>query len=352
MDRNRLKLLILAIALILLVGLFIVTPGILEPALLACMFATMLEPGVIWAERQGTSRRHALILFFTLGFALFSLISAFCIVRISSEWHALRSLSYLKQADATLSTWDEWIHGILPFLPPFANTLQDIQKTLLAQTPTFFTSGFLWLLLTPAFTFMLLDDGSRFLRLLFNMVPNPYFETSFAITRSVLFSIASYIRAKILEAFLVGLMVSLGLIIMQVPYALVLGMIAGCTNIVPYLGPLLGVLPVFIIALVDTRFHNWSIASVYLLANCIDMFIIFPIVVAKLVRLHPLLILSSVALGQKYGGLLGMILSVPLASTCKILLEACFEALYVPKKLKKPRLTPPEPLLQEQKNMT
>ena len=131
-----------------------------------------------------------------------------------------------------------------------------------------------------------------------------------------------------IEGLLLGIMVGAALSFLDFPYPIALACIAGLTNIVPYLGPVLGALPGLLIAMFDPTIgiHVNSVFLAYLIPNLIDMTFIFPVIVAKLVNLHPLLLLVSVILGQNYAGVAGMLLSIPLATILKIVLQEIYRS--------------------------
>jgi putative permease len=72
----------------------------------------------------------------------------------------------------------------------------------------------------------------------------------------------------------------------------------------------------------------WSVLLVYGIANAVDMLVIFPVVVAKLVNLHPLLLIAVVAIGQRYYGLVGMLISVPVAAAIKVIVQQIYFTVY------------------------
>ena len=71
------------------------------------------------------------------------------------------------------------------------------------------------------------------------------------------------------------------------------------------------------------------------------MVVIFPVIVAKLVNLHPLLLIAVVAIGQQYYGLIGMLVSIPIATACKVILGEIHSAIY---EQRSARREPPVPL--------
>jgi putative permease len=186
------------------------------------------------------------------------------------------------------------------------------------------------LFLIPILTFCLLSQGRSIRRSFFQLVPNRFFESVYIVTHGVFSAMSDYLRAKIIEAFLVGSMTTTGLVFAHSPYALVLGFWAGITNIIPYIGPILGAAPGVLIALMDPSNPSliWTTITVYTVANLIDAIVIFPGIVAKLVNLNPLVLIASVVIGQYYYGILGMLISIPIAAAIKVVLYEFYVIVY------------------------
>ena len=176
-----------------------------------------------------------------------------------------------------------------------------------------------------------MSEGRKIRRGFFQLVPNRFFESVFIVTHGVGSALSDYLRAKLIEAFLVGLITAAGLSLIHAQYAIVLGFWAGVTNILPYIGPILGAVPGLAIAALDAHGNAgaiWASAMVYGSANMIDAMVIFPGVVAKLVKLPPLVLIASVILGQYYGGIVGMLVSIPIAAAIKVLLSELYVIIY------------------------
>ena len=94
------------------------------------------------------------------------------------------------------------------------------------------------LFLVPILTFCLLQEGRRIRRGFFQLVPNRFFESVYIVTHGVGSALSDYLRAKLIEAFLVGWITGCGLWLVHSPYAIVLGFWSGVTNILPYIGPI------------------------------------------------------------------------------------------------------------------
>ena len=139
-----------------------------------------------------------------------------------------------------------------------------------------------------------------------------------------------YIFAKFIEATIVGTIITMGLYILDIRFFLLLGLIAAVTNIIPYVGPLLGSAPGIVLVMAEYGMGptTGGVVLLYLIANAIDIASVFPILVSKIVDLHPIIVVVSVILGSQYFGLVGMIISIPVAAAVKLIIHEIYSEVY------------------------
>ena len=217
------------------------------------------------------------------------------------------------------------------FLSDLLTTSKGYFKEVALEIPKIIGNVLEWVLIIPLLLFFMLKDGRSFKRLLLRITPNSIFEKFYAVGHQFNKKLGGYMLAKFFEASLLGIMISSALSIAGVDFALILGLIAALTNIIPYVGPLLGSVPGLIIVLAKYGPGNlfYAVFFIYLIANVVDLAIIFPVLVSKIVDLHPVVVVLSVILGSQYFGLVGMVISIPCAAAVKLITEVLFEEFYL-----------------------
>ena len=134
--------------------------------------------------------------------------------------------------------------------------------------------------------------------------------------------ISLFIRGALLDAVFVGILSSIGLSILGLEFGVFIGVFAGICNIIPYFGPILGMVPAFLIGWLTEDFMQGLLAIVILLlVQQIDSNIIYPKVVGSSTGLHPLAVLLSVSVFGYFGGIVGMLLAVPSAGVITIFIK-------------------------------
>lgn len=130
---------------------------------------------------------------------------------------------------------------------------------------------------------------------------------------------SKFIRGVLIDALCVALLSSIGLSIMGLEFAVLIGVFAGIANVIPYFGPIIGMIPAFIVGVFTDNIWTGIIAVIILFAvQQIDSNLIYPKVVGSSTGLKPLFVLLAVSVGGYYAGILGMVLAVPLASVLQL----------------------------------
>jgi len=187
------------------------------------------------------------------------------------------------------------------------------------------------LALAPFLAFFFLRDGPKIKKALIRAVPNRYFEMALSIHYEVDRQIRSFFKGQCLEAMGVGLLAWIGLWWIGLNYAFFVGLVAGLTNLIPYIGPLVGSVVGVAVALIDGQsiLLAVKVVAVLMAVQFLDSALLSTLIVGYSVDLHPVLIVLAVIVGGKTMGVMGMLLGVPLlaatVATIKILARG-FEA--------------------------
>ena len=209
--------------------------------------------------------------------------------------------------------------------------LETHGSDLLSRFPDYLSALFEWMLLVPMFLYFFFIESRKFSRSFLEAVPNPIFEKSYVLFSQFNTKFGEYIIAKFIEATILGTIVTLGLLLVGFPYPFILGFIAGVTNILPYIGPVIGFVPAFFIALLskDPNVSMLAMVIVFAVANLIDMILVFPLLVSKIVNLHPIVVVVSIIIGSQLAGIVGMIVIIPFIAFFKLLFKEIYKDLSV-----------------------
>lgn len=140
--------------------------------------------------------------------------------------------------------------------------------------------------------------------------------------------VSQFVRGQLLDALLVAVMASIGFTVIGLDFAVLIGCFAGLCNVIPYFGPIISAVPAALIGFLTGGLTEGLLAiMVVLIIQQIDSNITYPRIVGSSTGLHPLFILISVSVGGYYGGILGMIVAVPITAILRVLIMKKIDAI-------------------------
>lgn len=174
-------------------------------------------------------------------------------------------------------------------------------------------------ILAPIFAFYILIDVPHLRRVAEGLIPESVREDVVLVSRRLNHALGGFFRGQLMVAFIVGLMSSIGLRIIDLPFWLIIGMIAGFFNLVPLIGPWVGGVPAVFIALTTREPITavWAVL-VMVIVQQIDNHFISPLVMKRAVKLHPVVVMVVLLLGGSLFGFFGLLIAVPLTAAVKI----------------------------------
>ena len=135
-----------------------------------------------------------------------------------------------------------------------------------------------------------------------------------------------FIRSQLLEALLVGILSMIALSIAGIKYSFVIGIIAGISNMIPYIGPIVGTILAAIMGLLSGNpIKILSAIIAMFVVQQIDNHLLAPQIIGNSVGLHPVFTMMAILIGGNIGGLLGMLIAVPLAASFKVLFNTWYD---------------------------
>lgn len=222
--------------------------------------------------------------------------------------------------------------GVKLSLDPVTYIMKNVESQgaiLLSKLPTLVSGILEWMLLVPLFLYFFFKESKAVRVKFMEFIPNSIFEKTYYLVSQFNSKFGEYIIAKFIEATILGSIVTVGLLLISFPYPFILGIIAGVTNILPYVGPVIGFIPALAVALLSQNPDVTLVSAtfIYLIANVVDMVLVFPLLVSKIVNLHPILVVVSVLAGGQIGGAVGMIVVIPVVAFVQLLFKEIYQDL-------------------------
>lgn len=320
-----------------LILILITVENLLLSVVLAFVINYMLGPIVNFMERNGFNRLVSTLIVFTLAGIIVGFGITAVIPLLSRQISLFQDQlpQYINGTAELISEFELWVQERIgtSFQTDFSLDVQQLMvewtKSLFEDLPTFLSKIGTTLILAPFFAFFLIKDGRGFSKSFLSLVPNHLFELTLNMYYQINEQMGQFVRARLAEALIVAFVVFTGLWTMNFPFASLLALFAGLTNLIPYIGPVIGAIPALLIAMIsgDSSIAVAMICVVYGTAQIIDIFFIIPLVVAKLVNLHPVTVVIAIIIGAQLLGILGMIISIPVASALKVIFTNVYKHL-------------------------
>lgn len=325
---NRIKLFFFLGSLLLLFIVIAQTKNFFVSFLAAFVSYYLLAPMVDFLERRGFSRKLATAVpFLIVSVSLLVLGQIFIplLIEQTSDFqkqlpqYTITANQLLKQLESNVSNFLTPIFSV-DLRGQLEPEISGWTKLVFEKLPQYISSSLTLLILAPFLTYFMLVDGRDFFRKILSLVPNNLFELSLNLSHQVNTQMGGFIRARLIETIIISICIWLGLLFLDFPYSLVLGLFAGIMNIIPYIGPIFGALPAVVISFGNggNQTELLWILAIYGGAQLLDTVLFVPFVVAKIVDLHPVTVVLAILVGSQVLGVLGMIISIPLFSALKV----------------------------------
>ena len=312
--------------------------GVLLPFCVAVLIAYLLEPFGQFNRRLLKLKGRLIAIFVTLFEVtfLFGLLCYFVVPMITSEMtHMAHLLREYSSSAPDTPFLPESVHALIKKYVDFESIATlilhhedqiKLMENVITSTWSVLTSGISmiigllsWFIVFLYVIFIMLDY-ERLAKTLRHMVPPSCRSTVFRISGDVQKSMNHYFRGQALVAFSVGVLFSIGFMIIGMPLALVLGMFIGLLNMVPYL-QLISIIPTTLLCLVcsvdsgvDFWVIFWECMAVYIVVQAIQDLILTPKIMGKAMGLNPAIILLSLSVWGSLLGFLGLIIALPLTT--------------------------------------
>ncbi len=304
--------------------------GLVELIIVAAILAYVLDPVASMLEARGMSRLLSTAIIFV---GIISLIaggiSIFLPLIKSEITNFAEAISSGKASEMVINIENTIKERFSFFGVADLNLMQQSQEFMKAfgnqmlgytkNIPSIFTSS----LIIPFIMFFLLKDGREIIKQFISLMPNRYFELTITLIHKTDRQLGGYIRGQLIDSAIIGTLSGLALWYLDVKYFIIIGIFTGIANLVPFIGPIVGAIPAVIVALIDTGGLSkpLSVIAAFTMVQLIDNAAVKPIVVAKMVSLHPIVVLLSVIIGGKFFGIIGMLVSIPVVGVTKVIIQ-------------------------------
>lgn len=314
--------------------------AILPPLLVAVIQYYVMNPVVDWCERKFKIPRVVTIL------------ALFIIVIVALIWiiNILVPIAQ-NQVNSLIKNWPHiWNDAVNatqsalrdPRLSAFKGSIKgminDTQRTLfksgqntinatignISSAVSIITMVAMTLLTAPFILFFMLKDGHQLRPYITRFAPERWQASFSKLLYDINYAVASYVRGQITVAFWVGVMFSLGYILIGLPYGLALAILAGVMNLIPYFGTPIAMIPVVVISIMTSGSMLIKVLIVFAIEQTIESRILSPWVMGSKMEMHPITTILLLIGASAVWGLWGVIFGIPIYAILKIIVSRVY----------------------------
>lgn len=181
----------------------------------------------------------------------------------------------------------------------------------------------LLLTIVPFILFYMLREGEKAPQFVLRLLPKKYRkheEEAKQILVEMDNALSAYIQGKIILSFLVAVLMYIGYSVIGIEYSLILAVIVLFTNVIPYVGLFIGIIPSLVVAFIDSPSMVIRVFIVFVIVLQVEGNLLTPWVMGKKMDIHPLTIVLLLLLAGSFGGLMGIIIAVPAYAVIKVVI--------------------------------
>ena len=299
---------------------------IIFPLFFAAIFAIMLQPVEQWLLRHRVPKLLAITLTVVLGVA--SLLGLLYFIYLEASQLSSQMPLFKAKFAQTTTQVHEWLQSNFGFsdqkLQGWVGEAGNRASTLLGGTLAAVSGLLVVATLIPVYIFLLFLYQRRLVDFLTQVFSGHRQDSGVAeVLRESKATIQSYMVGLLIEASIVAMLNTTGLLIIGVPYALLLGVIGALLNFIPYIGGLIAIALPMLMAFVTMPSYGYALAvvAVYITIQFVDNHFLIPRIVASKVKVNALVAIVGVLVGNAIGGVAGMFLALPVIAILKIVFD-------------------------------
>ncbi len=324
------KLALILISLIALCFIAIEAKELLSPIIFALLFSVALLPLVNFFERRlklpGGSAAGLSVILLLAAFVLFFYFLGSQISRLAQDWP-----QFQEQINSSIGDLQQWVDNTLninvkqqmKYVNKATTEALSSSSTFIGATVSSLSGILLFLVFTMIYTFFLLLYRHHLLKFLIAVFKEENSVTVYDIAEHVQYIVRKYILGLLLEMLIVSAICCIAFLLLGVKYAVLLGIITGIFNLVPYIGIFtslaLGTFITFATGAAGTKIL--LVAIVYVVVHLVDSNVLLPTIVGSKVRINALVTVLGVISGEMIWGISGMFLSIPVIAMAKIIFD-------------------------------
>lgn len=298
---------------------------------IAVLFSAVIEPMVNRLQVKKIPRWIGILLIYFVLFLLVAIAVYFLIPPLEKQFtdFAKNSPEYLGKITAPLEKVDIFFErqnisfDAKQITDNLSQEIYGYSNNIFSTTVGIFT-GFLSVIIVLTLTFYMAVEEDGIKKFIVLIVPARHKEYAASLVMRIKAKITRWMHGQLLIMLSIFALDFIGLSLVGVPYALFLAIFAGIMELIPYAGPVISAVPGVFLGFMISPFTGFMALVVYLVAQQFESHVVIPQIMKKAVGLNPVVIILALLIGAKLAGVIGAILSIPIATAIGLFLSDMF----------------------------
>jgi predicted PurR-regulated permease PerM len=297
------------------------------------VLASAINPWVDWLQRRKIPRALS-VLFIYL--SALTVISSVIYLLIPPIYEQIQELSY--NLPRTLENISSSFYGLQQFMAEqgvyeqIKNYFVGLSENLEGAAGNIFSrvsgvlGGIFSLLLVLVVTFYMAVEENAMKKIVWSIAPEKHQVYIMHLVNRMQRKVGLWLRGQLILSLIIFVLTYLGLLILDVKYALVLALVAGLAEFVPYLGPIIAAIPAMFLAFTqDGLMFALFVGALYYIIQLVENHIVVPKLMQKVVGLNPIVIIAVLLIGFRIASVPGAILAIPVATAAHVFIKDVFD---------------------------
>ena len=319
------------IIIIALVSIFLfLIRDIVAMTLVAAFLAALIDPFADAFTRVNIPRALAVMVVYLVGASCFAIVALLIVPPLLTELSELATVfaplwsgsnSWL-QADAFLAgSWSTDMSSIISTIQR-SGVVGAFPR--IAEFGTSAIDGVFRLFIVLILAFYFIVEKNSMIRGIGIIAPSEYQPFVMHLALKARERMGIWLRGQLALMVSIFILIYPALLLLGIPYALVLALFAGLLEIIPFVGPMVSAVPAILLAFSISPFHALLTACVYLVIQQVEGNILVPKIMQKVAGVNPIVSVLAVLIGWRVGGIVGAVLSIPIAMVCSVFVTEIF----------------------------
>lgn len=295
--------------------------------LISIIISSAIDPVADYLQKRRIPRGLSVLLVYLALLGVVVTVVALLVPPITQQFQQLTQENFLDRLDSKIGNFRQTLDnfGVGRALENNLKGLAGSVSGTLFQTTKGVVTGLVSFLTILVISFYLTAEESGFKNFIKFLTPFKHQAYVLGLTTKIQKKMGHWVLGQMILSVAIFGLTYIGLLILRVDYALVLAIIAGLLEIVPYIGPFIAVVPAALFAFLQNPPLAIAVIILYLIVQQLENHIIVPIVMSRSVGLNPVIVILGILIGGSLAGVIGALIAIPILSGASVFLSDMME---------------------------